>query len=454
MKRTSLGRYVKQVTDFPEPGKHLLFNTLTHGFVEIDDTTKHYLESERDDASNEAKLNGVKKSNLRKLKRMGFLGSTREKEKKQIERYFGRLRSELSTTLQATVLTTFDCNFACTYCVEEGCIKPVYMSEETGRAAADYIINQARETRVPNIYLIFYGGEPLLNPDAIRTVAGKVGAFAKKTHKTFAFSITTNGALLTPQIVDDLVEYGLDGAKITIDGNRQYHNRKRPFRNGSGSFDVILKNVEKVVDKIRIDIGGNFDEENQDSFEELLDILEDRGLRERLDKVSFKAISENPEDRKNIGQFSELECVYGRDETKYASVRLRNMLVERGFPTDPGIGVTICGATLSGVHFTIDPVGKLYKCPAFVGREEFSIGSLENGETSEIPDDLWQRCSRCENVAMCGDGCMYGAYMRYGDPFKLDCRKDYVDYVVQENLKTWYKELTANRTNSELDTVS
>ncbi len=445
-----LSRYVKQVIDFPKPGRHLLFNTLTHSFVEIDDATRSYAES-----PDGRRPKMVRRRTVSRLRRMGFLVPSRERDAKRVERYFGELKSEIDSVLQATVLTTFDCNFACTYCVEEGVIQPVYMDDRTARETADYIIAQAKRARVRSIYLMFYGGEPLLNREAIRLVAERVRRFAEKARLSFAFSITTNGALLTREVVDELVGYGLDGVKVTIDGNRACHNARRPFSDGSGSFDIILDHVTYAADRVRVDVGGNFDEENATTFSELLDILEERGLRAKLDKVSFKPISETPEDRRRgaVG-FAELDCVYSRDQTAHTVVALRKMLLERGFRTDPGIGVTICGATIAEVHFTIDPNGLLYRCPAFVGHAEFSVGDILSGERGAVQTDLWRRCSGCENVAMCGDGCMYGAYIRYGDPTRLDCRRSYVDYVVQENLKTWYKELAANRTDSELDTTS
>ena len=38
-------------------------------------------------------------------------------------------------------------------------------------------------------------------------------------------NIITNGLLLTPEIVDRLAPYGLNGIKITLDGDRDTHNQ-------------------------------------------------------------------------------------------------------------------------------------------------------------------------------------------------------------------------------------
>ena len=53
-------------------------------------------------------------------------------------------------------------------------------------------------------------------------------------------NIITNGLLLTPEVVDRLLPFGLNGVKITLDGDRDTHNRMRPLRGGQGTFDKII----------------------------------------------------------------------------------------------------------------------------------------------------------------------------------------------------------------------
>ena len=73
-------------------------------------------------------------------------------------------------------------------------------------------------------------------------------------------NVITNGLLLTPDVVDRLAPFGLNGVKITLDGDHDTHNRMRPLRGGQGTFDKIIENVRRVAGKCRISIGGNFDE--------------------------------------------------------------------------------------------------------------------------------------------------------------------------------------------------
>ena len=51
-------------------------------------------------------------------------------------------------------------------------------------------------------------------------------------------SVITNGLLLTPEVVDRLNPYGLQGVKVTLDGDRDTHNRMRPLRGRQGTFEM------------------------------------------------------------------------------------------------------------------------------------------------------------------------------------------------------------------------
>ena len=103
-------------------------------------------------------------------------------------------------------------------------------------------------------------------------------------------NVITNGLLLTPEIVDRLNRYGLNGIKITLDGDRDAHNRSRPLRGGQGTFDRIVNNVRQVAHKTRIAIGGNFEMETAESYPALLDFLKEQDFADQLSKVAFKPV--------------------------------------------------------------------------------------------------------------------------------------------------------------------
>jgi uncharacterized protein len=241
-------------------------------------------------------------------------------------------------------------------------------------------------------------------------------------------------------VVDDLMSYGLKGVKITLDGFGEFHDRKRPFAGGRGSFDIIVENVRKAADKIEVDLGGNFDDENIESFPRLLDHLKELGLEKKLRRIRFNPISETAADRALMPDGSEMSCVYAERSTGERLVRLRRMALEKGFTLDPGVGVNACGMTANSSVFAIDPTGKLFKCPALVGYDEFVAGSISSGERGNgKKQDLWRRCRECPYVPLCGEGCQFGSYLRYGDISRLNCRKEFIEHMVRENLKLNYR---------------
>ena len=85
--------------------------------------------------------------------------------------------------------------------------------------------------------------------------------------------------------------------------------------------------------------------------------------------------------------------------------------------------------------FTVNYDGSICKCPAFVGRQAFAIGTLRDGvgDYREIYKlDMWKndRCIECEYLPLCFGGCRYMAYVR-GGSIDLDCKKPYLDAALE-----------------------
>ena len=102
-------------------------------------------------------------------------------------------------------------------------------------------------------------------------------------------NIITNGLLLTREMVERLNPLGLNGIKITLDGDREAHNQSRPLRGGQGTFDKIIANVRAVADLTQIAVGGNFEMETADSYPALLDFLAAQDFAPRLSQGHLQA---------------------------------------------------------------------------------------------------------------------------------------------------------------------
>ena len=138
--------------------------------------------------------------------------------------------------------------------------------------------------------MTLFGGEPPLNLPVAYYLAEHCHALCAERGVNQGISIITNGLLLTPEVVDRLNPYGLYGVQITLDGDRDTHDRMRPLRGGQGTFNKIVENIRRVAHKVPITIGGNFDESSVDSYPALLDFLREQEFADKIVKINFKPV--------------------------------------------------------------------------------------------------------------------------------------------------------------------
>lgn len=146
--------------------------------------------------------------------------------------------------------TTQECNLECKYCVYAS-QRYLYqrtpssqsLNFETARKTLDYIkkIIYGRNDR--ELAIGFYGGEPLLNYQMIKQIV----KYSRNIFKNWKlnFSMTTNGTLLTEKIIRFLID-NLFFLRISLDGPIENHDAKRVFPTGKGSFQQVIKNMNKI----------------------------------------------------------------------------------------------------------------------------------------------------------------------------------------------------------------
>lgn len=420
----------------PYKDKYLVYNTLSRAFVTMGDE----LFSALDNPEN------LPEETKEQMIRLGVLVDDDVDESERAKDWYDKLRLNKSM-MRTVILTTYNCNFACEYCVEDGVKSNIDMDEQCSHHVVEWLTNRAEREGVKHIRTVFYGGEPLLEVAPIEYISQKLHGYAKEHELSFSFTITTNGSLLTEDIVDRLLPYGLSSVKVTLDGDREAHNSKRPFKSGKGSFDLIVENVSKVADRTAVMLGGNVDKENMDSIQSLLSYLEEKGLKERLADVEFYPIV------KTLGQTStalndgiQTNCI-SLSESKVLDdlLSLKREVAERGFKTNTFLPVSICGMNQDGGLLVIDPLGKIYTCPAFVGRDGFCVGDINSDQLNQrhsffVNQELKTECLKCVYLPLCGGGCRYAAYVKYGDCSRRICDRDYYQKLSEELLKLRYEE--------------
>lgn len=379
----------------------------------------------------ELKRNRVSSKNKKLLQSKGLLAKSSASEKKELLRFMDDFDSS-SDIFGAVLVMSLDCNLGCKYCFEGARKGKFYLSRETGEAFVNFIRSQDFEGK-DRLHILFYGGEPLLSADAVIRLAGDLKKVADKKKVDFTFGCITNGTLLTPRLVKKLNPLGLKYAGVTIDGPKDVHDRFRPFKNGKGSFDIIMRNVREACSLTDIRINGNFTQANYPEFPRLLDVLIDQGVTpELISSVDFSSVVNengkfNPDFHEGCGSISEPWLFE-------AAVFLREEILKRGFRTQKLLPAVCAIEWKSSIVVNYD--GSLYKCPGLIGRKRYCIGDLKSGmrdyRTSHGLNN-WknEKCLSCAYLPLCFGGCRYMKLIRTGTMRGRDCKKRFFDWTLE-----------------------
>ncbi len=308
--------------------------------------------------------------------------------------------------LGLVIAPTLACNMNCGYCYEGN--KKGRMSAEVVEAIVDFVEKQAPGLRTVDVS--WYGGEPLLAMDIIEDLTETLLDMAEEYKFNYVSSMITNGYLLTPPIVDKLAESKVGVVQITLDGPARMHDRKRPLKNGQGSFHTIVNNLTYAVTRLAVTVRVNIDKSfHEADIVELLDELRRVGVHERV-SVYFGQLEPATDVCSSIS-----ESCYETLHFSEAEVAYHRQLLERQFRIKklPAPVSTFCMAQHLNTHL-IDPEGNLYRCFNQVGDVSKSYGNIRNEIDFQHPNftNLFnfdpfsdKACGECDLLPVCMGGC-------------------------------------------------
>jgi uncharacterized protein len=396
----------------------------------------------------------VEQETIEQLAEHGFVVETREAEQRDLRQFFRDVR-ESTDMLKVTVLTTLQCNFACDYCIQgdhgDYNKSAAKMSMETAARVGEWIERRVDAIAPSRLLLTFFGGEPLLNLPVLYYLAERLHRSCTARGVQLALNIITNGLLLSRELVERLNPLGLNGIKITLDGDRDAHNRSRPLRGGQGTFDKIIENTRAVAGLTRISVGGNFDADSADSYPALLEYLAAQEFAPKLGRVTFKpVIREKTAQARGVISLTAVggdgkplngacmtsagtgvsrvcdSCNFVDDKMAF----LREETKKHGFSTADGVHMGPCEIHKSHAH-TIGPDGSLFACPGFAGEALQSTGHIDDRQEDFRTQAqrnferlaAWEQCDGCAFIPVCAGGCTVAAHNELGDMHAPNCHK-------------------------------
>lgn len=452
-------RYNVVIPDETMPGFYLIYNTLSQALYQLEPEYYETLTKVKDGGSD---FSAEEKGRIEEMASVGYIAENTEEENEKVIHRMNTATYGDNGSMNCIVVTTMACNLACKYCIESGMDNAQTMSMETAQKVADDIIREAEKRNCKEITIDFYGGEPLMNKPVIIFISEKVNEWCEKNHARYGFTMTSNGTLLTKETVEELKKYGFGGARITIDGVKEVHDARRPFRSGKGSsFDTIVKNIEEVGELTNLTLINVYSKESLERFEELLDELEERGILKHFNRIQLGP--ETPYLNENGSACGSNSCILDRNDSE-VFMAMQRKIVNRGLSIGEDIlQASGCAVVMSNSLTVYKADGDIHRCPALMGLPEMSIGHVDQESRNNhfykcCNQDLWKKCleeTDCQYLPMCGVGlgCRFDAYCKTGNVMADACSKDFFDVYCPEAMKMEYqlqmqKEAAATASNN------
>ena len=321
----------------------------------------------------------------------------------------GRAACAAPGIVSLTICPTMGCNFDCPYCFEN------HRAGKMSREVQDDVVALAERmleaSGVRRLAVTWFGGEPLLFPDVIESLSGRLMALAEERGCTYKAGIITNGYLLDQGVVDMLAKAKVDTAQVTIDGLGPTHDATRRLAGGGGSFERITSNLRGLKIPFRVTIRHNVHEGNRAEMDGL-EALVKRMAEESGNRLDYYPAPVSGSEAADVrGEQVGLLCDSSANEVGVRQ-EARRFVRGRG---------SFCGACMLW-SVGVDDKGNLYKCWESVDKLEDSFGHARDWDPKDpiafasradnltkylnlaapLPDD---ECRACVWLPHCAGGC-------------------------------------------------
>jgi len=146
------------------------------------------------------------------------------------------------TVHDISLFLTEDCNLACDYCFVNK--EPQHIDLQTAKNAIIFLLEHSGNAKEVSCW--FFGGEPLVKFDIIKELVPWGIQEALKYGKRIRFGATTNGTLLTDEVLLFWKQYNL-GLLLSVDGDEETQDRHRKTKVGTGSFALLKDKLPKII---------------------------------------------------------------------------------------------------------------------------------------------------------------------------------------------------------------
>ena len=365
----------------------------------------------------------------------GYVVEAVEESERFQRAYLDSLDRRDKDEVQIFFVPWYACNFSCSYCFQDSYEwDPSMLKAETLDAFFDWVRVRFAGRRK---YLTLFGGEPLLAGSGHRAAVSDFLDRASAANLDVA--IVTNGYYLE-DYVPLLAKHRIREVQVTLDGSKEFHDKRRVLKGGGPSFDRVVAGVDAcILAGLSVNLRMVVDRDNLISLPALADFAVDRGWTKNS---GFKTqIGRNYElhscqqARQQLYSRAELYADIHKLVLEHPSIlefhqpsfSIARFIWEHGETPEP----LFDSCTGAKTEWALDFQGKIYACTATVGKQGEELGTFWP-EVTESVDVIreWERrdvlaipeCSSCAVRLACGGGCTAVAKNRTGQIVSPDCR--------------------------------
>lgn len=428
-----------------DDGSALLFNSLSGNLIRMENKQyKEYLDIVHKISppiGEEIPANGL----INQLKQGCFIVEDEFDEFNYIKAQHN-MKRYMPDLYHLVIEPTSACNMACAYCFHGSHIHGT-MSREIEERLAETVKKVFVYKNKLNV--TWTGGEPTLAIDTIYRLSRRFMEIARERNASYTSGILTNGYLLNEKTAERLKECGLGYVQITMDGPPEIHNKRRPLKNGTDTFDTIMKNLKGVsrmfptVLRVNIDIKNA----NTEHINKLLDIMEQMEIPRHV-TIDYGFVHARTPACGCYGATNRLEwCEYAQK-----LIELLYLVLARGYNfiyNALDLSTNYAGCPSCGNDcLAISSEGDICKCLMQFGDRRESLGNLLSDEHISSRITKWltwdpfarKECRECQVLPICMGGCPYlDASVEGNCRDELRCAP--IRFEMQEILKLHYKKI-------------
>ncbi len=319
--------------------------------------------------------------------------------------FFAGPAKQVDRTVRVTLIVTTDCNLRCKYCYARAGDHPAYMPLWVAQKAIEYAV----PVDTDELFLSFFGGEPTLNFDVIRSVVEQV----EVKHIPYTPIISTNG-IVNSSVLKFFIEKTFI-VKVSLDGTPDMQDKYRVFADGKPTSVMVESTIRTLVrEGVRPRVRVTLTRETLCRVKDIVEYLAELGigtvhmeLVTRRGRAKDENFVEPPPDEYVEAIMSAIGHCEKNGIQFVTSALLRLFAPATHYCT-----------SLAGRKLVFTPDGLITSCletqdcdtapPEFViGRYVPEKGTFECDLSQTVPDvrKMMRKCERCSFISICCGGC-------------------------------------------------